>query len=228
MKSRTLLVTGGNRGIGLAIVKALSLSSQDIVLLGCRDVDAGTALAKEIGDNVKAVALDLSNREPLKDQCDKILKDYGSIDVLVNNAGILNEGSYDKINLKKFDEALRVNSVAPYELIRAFTPEMIKNNYGRIVNISSGWGSFDDGLSGPFSYSVSKATLNAMTLTIAKELPKNVKINSMCPGWVRTRMGGMMANRSPEEASETALWLSNLDEEGPSGGFYRDKRLIEW
>ena len=86
-----------------------------------------------------------------------------------------NEGSFDKIDLKDFDEALRVNSIAPYELIRAFIPKMIKNNYGRIVNISSGWGAFDDGLSGPFSYSVSKATLNAMSLAIAKDVLRNDK-----------------------------------------------------
>lgn len=225
---RTILVTGGNRGIGLAIVKGLAQNSEDTILLGCRNLDEGRKLAADIGSNVVAIALDLSTREKLKECSDKVITDYGKIDVLVNNAGVLNEGSFDSVSLEDLDEAIRVNSIAPYELIRAFMPMMKKNKYGRIVNISSGWGSFDDGLSGPFSYSLSKAGLNALTLSIAKDLPREIKINSMCPGWVRTRMGGMMADRSPEQGAETAIWLANLDATGPSGGFFRDKRLIEW
>ena len=148
------------------------------------------------------------------------MSDYKNVHVLVNNAGVLNEGPFDSISMEKFDESLRVNTVAPYELIRSIIPNMKKNKYGRIVNLSSGWGSFDDGLSGPFSYSFSKAALNALTLTIAKDLPSSIKINSMCPGWVRTRMGGMMASRSVEEGAVTAIWLANLDNEGPTGGFF--------
>lgn len=225
---RVILVTGGNRGIGLAIVKGLARSADDIVLLGCRNIEEGQQIANEIGLNTKAVKIDLTNREELKKNIAKILFDYERVDVLVNNAGVLNEGSFEDISLEDIDDSLRVNTLGPLELIRAVLPAMRKNNYGRIINLSSGWGSFDDGLTGPFSYSFAKASLNALTLTVARSLPKHIKINSMCPGWVRTRMGGQMATRSPEEGAETAIWLANSDEDGPSGGFFRDKRLIEW
>lgn len=225
---RVILVTGGNRGIGLAIVKGLARFADDIVLLGCRNIEEGQQIANETGPNTKAVKIDLSNREELKKNIAKILFDYERVDVLVNNAGVLNEGSFEDVSLEDIDDSLRVNTLGPLELIRAVLPTMRKSNYGRIINLSSGWGSFDDGLTGPFSYSFAKASLNALTLTVAKSLPKNKKINSMCPGWVRTRMGGQMATRSPEQGAETAIWLANSDMDGPSGGFFRDKRLIEW
>ena len=109
--------------------------------------------------------------------------------MLVNNAGILINGGIDEVALEDFENSLRVNVVSCFELIKAFLPEMISNDYGRIVNISSGWGSFAEGLSGPISYSVSKAALNALTLSVSQSLPSGVKINSMCPGWVRTTNG---------------------------------------
>jgi NAD(P)-dependent dehydrogenase (short-subunit alcohol dehydrogenase family) len=105
---------------------------------------------------------------------------------------------------------------------------MNARGYGRIVNVSSGWGSFAEGLAGPGAYSISKAALNALTLSLSKDLPANVKVNSMCPGWVRTRMGGEGAPRTPEEAADTAIWLSTLPQDGPTGGFYRDRKLIAW
>ncbi len=105
---------------------------------------------------------------------------------------------------------------------------MIKRGYGRIVNISSGWGSFGEGLTGPISYSVSKAALNALTKNISKDLPANVLINSMCPGWVKTRMGGSAAPRTPAEGARTAVWLVTLPENGPNGGFFRDQKSIPW
>lgn len=228
MNKRVILVTGGNRGIGLAIVKELAQSANDLILLGCRDIESGGKIAREIGENVKAVELRLANREELSKNIQAILDEFSRVDVLINNAGVLNEGTFLDVDIDRFDEALRVNAISVYELIRAFVPAMKDNGYGRIVNVSSGWGAFEDGLSGPFTYSLSKATLNALTLSIAKDLPKEIKINSMCPGWVRTRMGGKMASRSPEEGAQSAVWLANLDSSGPTGGFFRDKRLISW
>lgn len=215
MKNRNILVTGGNRGIGLAIVKELAKDKENTVLLGCRNIEEGSAMAAELGDNVHGVGLNLSEREDLASSIKDILERYERVDVLINNAGVLHEGSFLEVDFEKFDESYRVNTLAPLELIRAFVPGMKKTGYGRIINVSSGWGSFDEGLSGPFSYSFSKAALNALTLTVAKDLPKNIKINSMCPGWVRTRMGGMIAPRSPEEGADTAVWLANLPTDGP-------------
>lgn len=224
---KTILVTGANRGIGLAIVKEFARTTDDHILLGCRNLEEGQKLAQDMGDQITAVALDLSERSLLNSQIEDILKHH-TIDVLINNAGVLHEGSFTDVSLDNVDASMRVNTIAPLELVRAVLPGMKSKKFGRIVNISSGWGSFDEGLSGPFVYSLSKAALNALTLCVAKDLPSFIKINSMCPGWVRTRMGGMMAARSPEEGAQTALWLSNLEDDGPSGGFFRDERLIEW
>ena len=116
----------------------------------------------------------------------------------------------------------------PYHLIRGVVPGMRRGGYGRIVNVSSGWGSFADGLTGPGAYSVATAALNALTLTTAQLLPASIKVNAMCPGWVRTRMGGWGATLSPEEAADTAIWLATVDGDGPTGGFFRERRRIAW
>lgn len=116
----------------------------------------------------------------------------------------------------------------PYYLIRATVPGMKERGWGRIVNLSSGWGSFNEGLGGPNGYGLTKAALNAMTLTLARELPTCIKINTMCPGWVRTRMGGAGATLTPEQGADTAIWLALLPESGPSGGFFRDRKAISW
>ena len=227
-RSRKILVTGGNRGIGLAIVKELAKNKQDQIFMGTRNLDEAKQLAEEIGDNVFPVQLDLSFRSGVMTSLSSLLKDHECLDVLINNAGVLHEENMVELSVEHFDESLRVNMIAPYELIRFVLPGMEKSGYGRIVNISSGWGSFHEGLEGPLAYAVSKASLNALTLSLSRGLPSNIKINSMCPGWVRTRMGGMMAPRSPEKGAETAVWLANLDEAGPSGGFFRDKKQVGW
>jgi NAD(P)-dependent dehydrogenase (short-subunit alcohol dehydrogenase family) len=105
---------------------------------------------------------------------------------------------------------------------------MITRRYGLIVNVSSDWGSFAEGLGGPGLYGVTKAALNALTVRLAKELRSAVKVNAMCPGWVRTRMGGKGATRTPAEAADTAVWLATLPEDGPTGGFFRGRKPIEW
>lgn len=222
---RTALVTGGNRGIGFAIAKGLAAQGIQ-VLLGCRDLQAGQTQA----DKIKAVALplDLSDREILRKQGQDILADFPQIDILVNNAGILENGTLLTVSQAQLYQSMRIHFEAPYELMQMLVPQMKKRGYGRVVNISSGWGSFADGLNGPAAYSVSKAALNALTLSFSQAVPQSVKINAMCPGWVRTRMGGMMATRSPAKGAKTALWLANLPDDGPTGGFFRDQQPIDW
>jgi NAD(P)-dependent dehydrogenase (short-subunit alcohol dehydrogenase family) len=149
------------------------------------------------------------------------------IDTLINNAGILIDDDFDKINHQKLDQVMMVNTFAPLEMIRLVLPQMRDSQFGRIINMSSGLGSFDSGLTGPFSYSLSKASLNALTLTISQSLPENVTINAMCPGWVRTDMGGKSADRSPDKGAETAIWLTEQDN-GVNGRFFRDKKEISW
>jgi NAD(P)-dependent dehydrogenase (short-subunit alcohol dehydrogenase family) len=125
-------------------------------------------------------------------------------------------------------DSIAVHVTGPLRLIRAVVPDMTSNGYGRIVNVSSGWGSFAEGMGGPGAYGVTKAALNALTVRLAEELPSTIKVNAMCTGRVRTRMGGRGATRSPEEAADTAVWLATLPDHGPTGGFFRDRTSISW
>ena len=225
---RTALVTGGNRGIGRAIVAGLA--AQGIrVLLGCRDLAKGQKVAAEIDGQVRAVLLDISDRDLLAEQMAIILSDWPQIDILVNNAGILSDGNFLEMGQADLDLSLESNFHGPCQLMKILLPMMIETGYGRIVNMSSEWGSYTDGLTGPAAYSISKAALNALTLTAAQAMTvPDIKINSMCPGWVKTDMGGDQAPLSAEEGADTAIWLATLPADGPTGGFFRNRCLIPW
>lgn len=218
--ARRALVTGGNRGIGFAIARGLKATGLTVVI-GARDAGAGRTAAAELG--VESVHLDLMAPETFRTALDAA----GPIDVLVNNAGVLHDVSLIGED-SDFDEAMQIMVRAPYALIRALVPGMAARGYGRIVNLSSGWGSFAEGLGGPGAYGVAKASLNALTKSMARDLPASVKINAMCPGWVRTRMGGPSASLSPDEGADTAIWLATLPDDGPTGGFFRRRKAIAW
>ncbi|MDA1091784.1 MAG: SDR family NAD(P)-dependent oxidoreductase [Acidobacteria bacterium] len=153
---------------------------------------------------------------------------HGAIDILVNNAAVLINGDGLGVTTEDFAGSLAVNTVAPFALIRALGPGMLARKWGRIVNVSSGWGAFAEGMQGPVAYAASKAALNAVTCASAQTLGPTVKVNAACPGWVQTRMGGPGANRSPEQGADTPLWLATLPDDGPTGGFFRDRHPIAW
>ncbi|MEZ6132153.1 MAG: SDR family NAD(P)-dependent oxidoreductase [Planctomycetaceae bacterium] len=227
---RTVLVTGGNRGIGLAIVKALAELGH-FVWLGSRELVAGECAAASLRDSgfvVSAVQLDLSDASSI-DSAMKVIQESGhSIDVLVNNAGVYHDKTLLDLTDAEIAESLSVHLTGPIRLIQALVPDMASRGYGRIVNVSSGWGSFAEGLGGPGAYGITKAALNALTVRLVKEVPPTIKVNAMCPGWVRTRMGGVGATRTPEEGAATAIWLATLPDDGPTGGFFRDEQPIGW
>jgi NAD(P)-dependent dehydrogenase (short-subunit alcohol dehydrogenase family) len=224
----TALVTGGNRGIGFAIVQGLAARGDTHVLLAARVLSDATEAATRVEGNITPVHLDLLSPDIRKAQALEIHKAYPQVDILINNAGVLEEGGLLDLDEVKLNNALQVNYLAAIDLIRIFAPSMEKRGFGRIVNMSSGWGSFDEGLDGPASYSMTKAALNAVTLSVSRELQGNLKINSCCPGWVRTRMGGPTATRAPEHGADTPIWLATLPEDGPTGGFFRDRKSIPW
>ena len=226
---KTALVTGANRGIGLSIVKGLAHRSGWRILLGSRHLEDGQRAAAALGqDNVVCVELDLSERSVLERQYRDMAFAHGEIDVLVNNAGLYQLGEIVDVPGEEFERSLRTNLLAPYDLIRLVLPAMLQRGYGRIVNVSAGGGLFSEGLDGPLAYSVSKAALNALTLRVSRALPTDVKVNSMCPGWVRTRMGGDDAPLSVEDGADTALWLATLPADGPSGQFFRVRKSVPW
>ncbi len=234
---RIALVTGANRGIGLEIVRQLARGGL-IAVLSSRDIEKGRAAAAQLGsDGIEApvVAIDVTEGESVRAGVADVLARFGRIDVLVNNAGILKEG-FSPEDASVFDapidrvmKTFSTNTVGPLRMIEAIVPGMRERGYGRVVNLSSGAGQLSDMGSGFPAYRMSKAALNALTRLAAAELgPGNVKINAMCPGWVRTEMGGPNATRGVEKGAETAVWLATLPEDGPSGGFFRDKKPIPW
>src|SRR5688572_7059796 len=218
-QTRTALVTGGNRGIGFEICKALAAKGLDVVL-AARDRDLGDAAARVLG--VKSVWLDITDRGSI----DAIANE--PVDILINNAGVYPSGKVLDAPPAAWREAFETNFFGALSLCRAFVPGMIARRYGRVVNVSSGYGSFAEGLEGPAPYALSKAALNALTVKLASEVKGDVKVNAACPGWVRTRMGGPGADSSPEEGADTVVWLATLPASGPSGGFFRRRKPIPW
>ena len=214
------LVTGANRGIGRAIAVGL-IAKGCTVTVGCRDEAQGRSTAEAIGATFAKI--DLLDPDSYFDACTK----SGGFDILINNAGTLGHTSLlAKDN--DFTTAMEVMVAAPLDLIRLNTPHWRSTGWGRIVNLSSGWGSHAQGLGGPGAYSVAKAALNALTRALTRDLPDGVKINACDPGWVATRMGGSSAPLTPEEGADTPIWLALLPEDGPTGGFYRKRQPAAW
>jgi NAD(P)-dependent dehydrogenase (short-subunit alcohol dehydrogenase family) len=227
---RTALITGGNRGIGLAIARQLGELGNS-VLIGSRDLRSGEDAASSLrqsGVDATPIQIDLNSAAGIDAAVRKITQSGLAVDVLVNNAGVLHEKPLLELTDAEIAESISVHMTGPLRLIRALVPGMISRGYGRIVNVSSGWGSFAEGMGGPGAYGFTKAALNAITVRLSKELPPAVKVNAMCPGWVRTRMGGASATRSPDEGADTAVWLATLPQDGPTGGFFRDRKPIAW
>jgi NAD(P)-dependent dehydrogenase (short-subunit alcohol dehydrogenase family) len=230
---RTALVTGGNRGIGLAICDGLVDRGLRVVL-GARDEANGEAAARSLradGGTVRVEPIDVAEPESIQACADRLAADDVAVDVLVNNAGIYPENDALHATIDQLDRAWTVNTRGPWLLVQAFVPGMIERGYGRVVNVSSGSGSFGEGLDPDHAaYAASKAALNVCTMTLDEALPDDgdVKVNALCPGWVHTRMGGEAAPRTPEEGADTALWLATLPADGPSGGFFRDREPIPW
>lgn len=230
---RIALVTGGNRGIGLGICR--QLASKGIrVYLGSRDARKGTVATEKLVKaklDVHFILLDVTNDSIMVDARDTILQKEGKLDILVNNAGIIIDppGSSLDASIETLRISMETNVYGPFRLCQLFIPIMKFHNYGRIVNLSSGMGQLDEMESGHPGYRLSKTALNALTKFFSAELHgSNVLINAMCPGWVRTEMGGEKAARSVEEGADTAVWLSTLPDDGPSGLFFRDRKQIPW
>jgi NAD(P)-dependent dehydrogenase (short-subunit alcohol dehydrogenase family) len=230
---RTVLVTGGNRGIGLAVCEGLAARDLTIVL-GSRDEANGEAAARSVreqGGTVRVEQIDVAEPDSIAACYERLANDGVAVDVLVNNAGIYPENDALDATMEQLDRAWTVNARGPWLLVKKFVPDMIDRGYGRVVNMSSGSGSFGEGLDPEHAaYAASKSALNALTMTLDAALPDgpDVKVNAMCPGWVHTRMGGEAAPRTPEEGADTALWLATLPPDGPSGGFFRDRERIPW
>lgn len=240
-QKRVALVTGANRGIGFEIARLLA-SKEITVLMGARDEQRGSQARDTLTDqglDVHCLHLDVTDQVIIAAVVDKIRDRFGRLDVLVNNAGILIDGrtSILELSLSLFENTLETNVFGPLLLSQACVPLMKKNGYGRIVNMSSTLGSLHDiinpdskysGVHSP-AYRLSKALLNGITVLLAQDLHgSNILVNSVCPGWVQTRMGGNQAPLTPAETADTPVWLATLPDDGPTGGFFRERRPIPW
>ena len=227
---RVALVSGGNRGIGLEIVRQLA-DRGITVILGSRDEEQGRAAAKGLSGDVVAKQLDVTDDESVARLAASVEDDYGRLDILVNNAGISNDDGQRGMNadLARVREALEVNLFGAWRLCEVAIPLMQLHGYGRIVNVSSGMGALEDMGGGSPGYRVSKTALNALTRILASELRgSGILVNSVCPGWVQTDMGSPRAPRPVEEGADTPVWAATLPNNGPTGGFFRDRRPIHW
>jgi NAD(P)-dependent dehydrogenase (short-subunit alcohol dehydrogenase family) len=228
------IVTGGNRGIGHEIARQL-MKADLFVVVGARDAakcDSAVQALKTTGPNVAGFPLDVNDTKSVRRFVEHLEKHHGAPGVLVNNAGVYPESTEAKVvdtPTSTWRETLETNLFGAVRMCREVVPLMKKLRYGRIVNISSGLGQLHQMGEGSPAYRVSKAALNALTRTLAAEVAgSGILVNSMSPGWVRTDMGGEEAPRSVEEGADTAVWLSLLPSNGPTGQFFRDRKPIPW
>lgn len=227
MTGSTVLITGGNRGLGRHVGARLAGLGHRVLLTG-RDLDATRAAAEAIG--AAAMPCDVADPADIGRLLRSLRKAGVVPDVLVNNAGLDLEQSPLEIPEESLGALMATNLYGPWLLLRGLVPAMVARGSGRVVNVSSECGSF--GLAGPTggAYGISKAALNALTVTTAAEIPPGVDVlvNSVDPGWVRTDMGGPDAPRSIEQGVASIVWAATLPPGGPTGGFFRDGKPLPW
>jgi NAD(P)-dependent dehydrogenase (short-subunit alcohol dehydrogenase family) len=231
---RVAVVTGGNKGIGFEICRQLARKKLKVVL-AARDPDKGRQAAEQLqaeGHDVVYHPLEVTDAGQVQALARAMVEQHGRCDVLVNNAGILidkRSASVMDATVETFRTTLETNFYGPLMTTQALVPVMREHDYGRVVNLSSGLGQLEEMGDGTPAYRASKTALNALTRMFAAATKgEGILVNAMCPGWVRTEMGGPHATRGVEKGAETAIWLATLPKDGPSGGFFRDKKPIKW
>jgi NAD(P)-dependent dehydrogenase (short-subunit alcohol dehydrogenase family) len=234
MKSKEIIaaVTGGNRGIGLEICRQLAERGVRVILTA-RSAKAGQeALAKLAGMKLppEFYPLDVTSEQSIKALQDLLEKTFGRVDVLINNAGIISDDDTSGLTVKlaTVRETVETNALAPLRLAQAFAPLLKKSSRARIINVSSGMGSFSNMDSDHAAYRISKAALNAASTILAAELRGVAAVNSVCPGWVRTDMGGANAERDVAQGADGIVWLALDAPQELTGNFLRDRKVIPW
>lgn len=231
-EQRTALVTGANRGIGLEVCRQLAARGLRVILTA-RHRAGAEAAAASLRDAADVVAATLDVADPRSVHALAAdLSDRGlHVDVLVNNAAVLVGESTGVLETTVDDlrATFETNLFGPVLVSQAFVPGMLARRYGRVVNVSSQAGQLLSMRTYAPAYSISKAALNAFTRQLAAATKgRNVLVNSADPGWVRTAMGGPSAPRSVEQGADTLVWLATLPAKGPTGGFFSDRKPIDW
>ena len=227
------VVTGANKGIGFETARLLAGEGIEVILTArdeARGKKACGKLKKE-GADVHFHRLEVTDQASIDDLYEYVRKEFGRVDILINNAGIKmdTDKSGMEMDLDTMRNTMEINVNAPLALCQKFIPLMKKNGYGRIVNVSSQMGQLSGMSRGSMAYRTSKTALNAITRLLALELnDSNILINAGSPGWTRTDMGGPNAPRSTEEGADTIVWLATLPDGGPTGGFFQDRKPLDW
>ena len=229
MEQKIALVTGANKGIGYEVAAQLA-ARNFLVFVGARNEKAGREAAREIGNDASFLKIDVADEKTIDAAAAEFAKSADHLDVLVNNAGIQLEDDESVLEITPalFETTLRTNTLGPLLVARAFKSRLQKSRAPRIVNVSSSSGQLTDGADGwAPAYSISKTALNGVTVQLAAALP-DFAINSVCPGWVRTDMGGSNATRSVEQGAAGIVWLAADAPQNLTGKFLRDRKVIPW
>jgi NAD(P)-dependent dehydrogenase (short-subunit alcohol dehydrogenase family) len=228
-----VLITGANRGIGLDTAKQLAIRGFYVVI-GARDEESGRQATDAItsqGGRGIWLSLDVSSSQSIRTAVSRFASLTDHLDVLINNAGIYPDQGQTILTIPRdlMDRTFQTNAFGALEVTQAFLPYLRKAPSARIINVSSGYGQLD-GLSPDVpSYCISKLALNGLTIMLAEVLKKDqIAVNSMCPGWVRTEMGGPNADRTVEEGADTAVWLAVEAPHELTGKFFRDRQEVPW
>ncbi len=238
---KVAVVTGANRGMGFATARALAEKKYRVVLTARRAQDAEQAVKRLTADGLLVIPhqLDVTDERSIADLAAFVEKELGRCDVLVNNAGgVFEEFDHDhpeqhaaalKATTKSLRDSFETNALGAFLTAQALLPLMQRDGYGRIVNVSSRMGQLSSMGGGNAGYRASKAAMNAFTRILAAETDgDDIKVNASSPGWVRTGLGGENAERSVAEGIDTTVWLATLPDDGPTGGFFHDRKPIDW
>jgi NAD(P)-dependent dehydrogenase (short-subunit alcohol dehydrogenase family) len=230
---RIVLITGANRGIGLQTAQQLAAQGWHVVI-GARNEQAGRHSAEGIAKHsgkASFLQLDVSNSESIQRASKQFAAISDHLDVLINNAGIYPDKGLNILTVPRdrMVQTLQTNTFGALEVAQSFLPYLQKSSAARVINISSGLGQLEGFSAGMPSYCLSKLALNGLTIMLAEALREsNIAVNSVCPGWVRTDMGGPDATRSVEEGADTAVWLADEAPHELTGKFFRDRQEIPW
>ncbi len=232
METKTALVTGGNRGIGFAITQGLLQKGYQVIITS-RSLDKAKQVAEKLNSNGKVipVELDVADENSINKAVESLQQKVNQLDVLINNAGIYPD---EGVNILTIDRELLVttlntNTFGAIRMVQTFLPLLKKSSDARVVNVSSGFGEIN-GLSADYpSYCLSKLALNGATIMLSQALRSDkIAVNAICPGWVKTDMGGDSAPRTPLQGADTAIWLATDAPHDETGKYWRDRKVISY
>lgn len=231
METKIALVTGGNRGIGFAITQGLLEKGYQVIITS-RSLDKAKQAAEKLNSSdIIPVELDVADDNSINKAFNTIQSQIDKLDVLINNAGIYPD---EGVNILTIDRDLLVttlntNTFGVIRMVQEFLPLLKKSSDARVVNVSSGFGEID-GLSSDYpSYCLSKLALNGATIMLSQALrSEKIAVNAICPGWVKTDMGGDSAPRTPEQKADTAIWLATEAPPNETGKYWRDRKVISY